>query len=428
MTPKAANAGSEGTMDRSATPIDPAIRRLQAIAGRVRAAVILERLLLLGASLGGIVLATVLVDAAFRWPTAIRLAILAAIGVFALESIRRSVLPVIRFRPTALDIALRIERRTPDLSGRLAAAIDFGVASRAKGETSPIVSSALGSAASSIEVSRLELPLRTERIRRAVAAMVVAAIAIGVPSALLPVEARIGLERTFIPWTDAQWPARTALRSLVEDGSVAARGRPFLLAVSLEKGDPSRERVEASYRLERQGDKGPWERIVLTRQQDRRFERRIPSDADSVEFMFETDDFETPVASVRLVTPPEVVDASIEIEPPAYASESRSRRRFELGPGTDRRATLPATQLAGSRATLALELSKSMPAPDQAALGGSLAGLPGSATVRSDGTRWIVEWTLEEPATIEPRLRDEHGLESIREPSFRIDVVSDEVP
>ncbi|MGA1401153.1 MAG: hypothetical protein ACO38P_12290, partial [Phycisphaerales bacterium] len=71
MPPKAANAGSEGTMDRSATPIDPAIRRLQAIAGRVRAAVILERLLLLGASLGGIVLATVLVDAAFRWPTAI---------------------------------------------------------------------------------------------------------------------------------------------------------------------------------------------------------------------------------------------------------------------------------------------------------------------------------------------------------------------
>ncbi|MGA1392045.1 MAG: hypothetical protein ACO38W_02695, partial [Phycisphaerales bacterium] len=425
------NDRREGPTDRSASPIDPAIRRLKAIAGRVRAVVLCERLLLLGASLGGIVLVAVLVDAAFRWPIAIRLAILAAIVAFGFESFRRSILPVIRFRPTPLDIALRIERRTPSLSGRLAAAVDFGVASMERSEASPIVASALGSMASTLDVSKLSLPIRTERIWRAIAAMVVAGIAVGVPSALLPVEARIGLERTLLPWRAAQWPARTELRSLVEDGSVAARGRPFVLAASLEKGDPSRERVEASYRIERDGEKGPWERIVLTRQQDRRFERRIPSDADSIEFLFETDDFETPVASVRLVTPPEILDASIEIEPPAYASSARPHRRFELGPGTDRRAAVPATQLAGSRATLSLELSKPMTAPETAALAEAMPGLPGDAMVRAETSpspRWIVEWTLEAPATIEPRLRDEHGLESIGAPAFRIDVVADEQP
>lgn len=416
---------------RAATPIDPAIRRLKAIANRVRAAVLWERMLLLAASLGGVVLVAVLVDAAFRWPMAIRLAILAAIVAFAFESVRRSLLPVIRFRPTALDIALRIERRAPALSGRLAAAVDFGTASAGRNDTSPLVASALGSAASAIDASALELPLRTERIWRALAALLVAAIAIGVPSALRPLEARIGLERTLLPWGDAVWPARTAVRSLVEDGSVAARGRPFVLAASLEKGDPARERVEASYRLERGGEKGPWERIVLTRQQDRRFERRIPSDADSIEFLFESDDFATPIASVRLVTPPEILDASIEIDPPAYASESRSTRRFELGPGTDRRAAVPAAQLAGSRAALSLDLSKPMPVPEAESIAAAMPGLPDSAIVRLEtapSPRWIVEWTLEDPTTLEPRLRDEHGLESLREPSFRIDVVADEPP
>ena len=431
MNPRNATAGLGGHAVRSASPIDPAIRRLDTIAARIRVAVLSERLLLLIAACSGLVLVAVLLDAAFRWPMAIRLAILAAIVVFAFESFRRLILPVIRFRPTALDIALRIERRTPALSGRLAAAIDFGVASRSGGVTSPIVASAVGSTASSIDASALALPIRTERIRRAIAAILVAAVAIGVPSALLPQESRIGLERTLLPWSDAQWPARTALRSLVEDGSVAARGRPFVLAASLEKGDPARERVEALYRLERNGEKGPWERIVLTRQQDRRFERRIPSDADSIEFLFETDDFETPIASVRLVTPPEIVDAAIEIEPPAYATASRSSRRFELGPGTDRRSTVPAAQLAGSLATLSLELSKPMPAPDQEAIPSTLPGLPETATVRlesSPSPRWIAEWTLEDPTTIEPRLRDEHGLESLREPSFRVDVVADEPP
>ncbi len=420
------------TASDAASPIDPAIRRLDALAGRVRMALVSERALLLIAMLGGVLLAAVLLDAAFRWPAVIRFAILMAIAALAIAIVRRSILPVVRFRPTALDMALRLERRTPSLSGRLASAVDFRVAARRSGHPpAPPIESALREAASRIDVTTLALPIRSDRIRRAIAAFLVSAIAIGLPALLLPTESRIGLERTLMPWSDAQWPARTALRSLVDDGSVAARGRPFVLAAELEKGDPGRERVEATYRVERGGEKGPWERIVLTRQQDRRFERRIPSDADSIEFLFETEDFETPVSTVRFVTPPEVVDATIGIEPPPYAVEARPSRRFELGPGTDRRAVVPAAQLAGSRATLVLELSKPMPAPQGDAIAETIPGLPDNAVVRAEDAtppRWIAEWTLEAPTAIEPRLRDEHGLESSREPVFRIDVVADEPP
>ena len=420
------------TAPDASSPIDPAIRRLDAIAGRVRMALVSERALLLIAMLGGALLAAVLLDAAFRWPAAIRFAILIAIAALAITIVRRSILPAVRFRPTALDIALRLERRTPSLSGRLASAVDFRVAARRSGHPSaPPIESALREAAARIDATALALPIRSDRIRRAIAAFLVSAIAIGLPALLLPTESRIGLERTLMPWSDAQWPARTALRSLVDDGSVAARGRPFVLAAELEKGDPGRERVEATYRVERGGEKGPWERIVLTRQQDRRFERRIPSDADSIEFLFETEDFETPVSTVRFVTPPEVVDATIGIEPPPYAVEARPSRRFELGPGTDRRAVVPAAQLAGSRATLVLELSKPMPAPQGDAIAETIPGLPDNAVVRAEDAttpRWVAEWTLEAPTAIEPRLRDEHGLESSREPVFRIDVVADEPP
>ena len=99
------------TAPDASSPIDPAIRRLDAIAGRVRMALVSERALLLIAMLGGALLAAVLLDAAFRWPAAIRFAILIAIAALAITIVRRSILPAVRFRPTALDIALRLERR-----------------------------------------------------------------------------------------------------------------------------------------------------------------------------------------------------------------------------------------------------------------------------------------------------------------------------
>lgn len=414
------------------SPIDPAIRRLDAIGSRIRAAVLSERLLRGLAALSGLVLLAVLLDAAFRWPSAVRGAILAAIAFLAAAFLRRSILPAIRFRPTPLDVALRIERRTPSLEGRLASAVDFRAEALRGGAVSPLAESAVSSAAASIDPRTLALPLRTERLRRAGGWMLAAAIAIAVPAALLPQAARIGLERTLLPFGSAQWPARTSVVSLVEDGSVAAKGRPFALSALLEKGDPARDRVEAVYRLVRGGSAGPWERILLTAQADRRFERRIPSDADSIEFAFETADAQSAISTVRFVEPPEVVEATVEIEPPAYAAPMRSARRFELGPGTDRRAAVPAPQLAGSRARLELALSKPMEPPaDADAIAQAIPGLPEGASLRAEPApqpRWVLEWTLEDPVAIEPRLRDEHGLESMREPSFRIDVVADEPP
>ena len=52
-------------------------------------------------------------------------AVRAVIAFAVYIDLRRFVLPALRFRPEPVDIALRIERMRPELSGRLASAVDF---------------------------------------------------------------------------------------------------------------------------------------------------------------------------------------------------------------------------------------------------------------------------------------------------------------
>jgi len=414
--------------------MDPILDRIRRLALVARLSLAAERSARILAWSIAALLAAILLDAAFRWPGAIRWVILAAMAAGLLAAARRSLLPGLRFRPEPVEIALRLERGRPDLRGRLASAVDFRL--RGADAVDPVAAAAVRDVASRLgeDARTLALDWRRDRIARSGGMLAAGVLIAASLLAAFPLEARIGLERTLAPWSAARWPARTEVADLVSI-EVAPRGRPLVLSAALVKGDPEQERVEAVVRIERDGVALPEEVLVLTRQGGRRFERRIPSDADRVTYFLRSEDHETDPRRIELVEPPEVLGATLAVEPPAYAAGDRSPQRIDLGPGTDRRASIAGAVLAGSRVELGLDLAKPLAVPEPSEQSGWLAevlpGLPADAVVSVDPQeprRWLAAWTMQSPVVCEPRLRDEHGLESTAGATYRIDAVADAPP
>jgi len=414
--------------------MDPILDRIRRLALVARLSLAAERSARILAWSIAALLAAILLDAAFRWPGAIRWVILAAMAAALLAAARRSLLPGLRFRPEPVEIALRLERGRPDLRGRLASAVDFRL--RGADSVDPVAAAAVREVASRLGAgaSLLSLDWRRDRLARSGGMLAAGALLAASLLAAFPLEARIGLERTLAPWSSARWPARTEVTDLVSI-EVAPRGRPLVLSAALVKGDPEQERVEAVVRIERDGVVLPEEVLVLTRQGGRRFERRIPSDADRVTYFLRSEDHETEPRRIELVEPPEVLGATLMVEPPEYAAADRATQRIDLGPGTDRRASMAGAILSGSRVVLGLDLAKPLPVPEPSAqaawLGEVLPGLPPEAVVSvdpQDPRRWLAAWTMQSPVVLEPRLRDEHGLESTTGATYRIDAVDDAPP
>lgn len=414
--------------------MDPILDRIRRLALVARLSLAAERSARILAWSIAALLAAILLDAAFRWPGAIRGVILAAMAAGLLAAARRSLLPGLRFRPEPVEIALRLERGRPDLRGRLASAVDFRL--RGADSVDPVAAAAVREVASRLGAgaSSLSLDWRRDRIARSGGMLAAGALLAASLLAAFPLEARIGLERTLAPWSSARWPARTEVADLVSI-EVAPRGRPLVLSAALVKGDPEQERVEAVVQVERDGVVLPEEVLVLTRQSGRRFERRIPSDADRVTYVLRSEDHETEPRRIELVEPPEVLGATLAVEPPEYAAGDRAPQRIDLGPGTDRRASMAGAVLSGSRVVLGLDLAKPLPVPEPSAqaawLGEVLPGLPPEAVVAvdpQDPRRWLAAWTMRSPVVLEPRLRDEHGLESTAGATYRIDAVDDAPP
>lgn len=414
--------------------MDPILRQLERVARLGRALLVAERSALIAAASLLAIAAAVLADAALRLPGVVRMAILCGgLGWLAI-AFRSRILPALRFHPRSVDLALRAELLDPQLAGRLASAVEF----RESGldRDNPLAAAAAERLAAEVAATPLPRLLRTQSLQRHAGALLLVAAAAGGAAAMLPQQALLGLERLVLPLGGARWPARTEVASLLADGSVLPAGRPVALAAELRKGDPARERVVAVVREFRDGRGGREEQLSMSRQADRRFERRFTAAGDEIEIRFRSADFESPPQRIRLVEPPAVLAAELSVEAPAYASAERPPQRFELGDGGDRRGRVAAPQLAGSAARLSILLNKpiAVPAGGEAvaeAARVALQGLPRDARVAadpSDPRRWVAAWTLSETVRIEPSLRDEHGLSAEAEPSFRVEVVEDAPP
>jgi hypothetical protein len=385
------------------------------------------------------------VDAAVRFPAALRGVILGGIAFAVVVDLRRFVLPALRFRPQPVELALRIERMRPELAGKLASAVEFEMSGAARG--SALAARAVRDAEERSAGAALGRVMRLKPTAlRACAALgcVVAVVAFAVVE---PSSASIAARRVLAPWSDAVWPARTALEALVADGSVAARGRPLALRARMTQGESARERVRAEYRFTRDGTAGEWIEVALARQPSGVFERFVDAEGDAVEVRFLTSDAATDVAKVRLVAPPAVTSLRARIEPPAYAAVAVAAREIDLGDGGDSRGIMRDPVLEGSALRVDIRLSREVPV----VAGASADGPRPSVMVTSAGTRdddaadararamdvavdpadptlWTVTCEAQAPTRISIQLVDADGIDADDETVLAFDTIADRAP
>lgn len=401
----------------------------------------------------------VALDALARFPAIIRIAALAiGASTMALLTVRWW-WPALRFNPPLTALALRVERQRPELAGELASSVEF----QSRGSGHALEARAverterLAAGASFMDI------VRRDRVGRALVGL---AAALAIPVLFFvadPTMASIGAQRALLPWNGAEWPARTMVQSLMDGVTHLPRGSAVLLRAEAVRGDPASMRPFVRYRQLREGVPGPWRDLTLARQQAGVFERPIEIDADAIEYRFGTSDALTPIASIELVTPPAVRQATLTATPPAYAAAIVEPRRVELGTGTDARAVVATPILAGSTVDIDFELTRAIPIPSDpearrlwasTAFGATLpaqaivesaevtdAGAPsddaaiaaaplidGAARRDAKSSRLRLRARVEEDLALTVSLRDEHGILSDEGSHYRIPVAQDRAP
>lgn len=470
-------SGGGGQIDGVSVSPDDAIEavreRLLGIRRKAWAMLVLRRICLLLACVGAVGLLLGLIDYALRLPVPVRVVLWAGgVGVLAVV-IARWVVPAIRFRPSLTEIALRIERsaggRAAGLEGLLASGLELS-----ESATGGTIGRGLGRRAA-VEAARRFHGYRARDLVMAAPAGRGAAVLCGVvvalllPGLLAPSLAWTGAQRVLTPWTDAQWPKRTLVADVTDQGvHPAGVALPLRAAVMRTNRPEGQTSVVARYRVIGEDDRaGPTQRALLTGQARRvgvpdpdagdgdgeLYERLIDPVAPGgeevasfeVEYWFETEDDSTRPTRVRVVTPPEVVSAEARVTPPEYAAASLSEGgRYvlgaqELGAGMDERAVIGPV-LAGSR--IELEISTNKPLANAPILRESTRHESGGsrdpserfdiADVRFEAVentnRWRASWTLSESVRLPLVLRDEYELTNRDEAIFAFDAVRDRPP
>ncbi|MFZ4749737.1 MAG: hypothetical protein ACOYMM_04415 [Phycisphaerales bacterium] len=412
------------------------VRTVVRLAGTARAlriaGAMASLIVLVAASVAGVAA----LDAAVRFPAVLRALMLAAIAFFVVVDVRRFVLPALRFRPEPVDIALRIERMRPELAGRLASAVEFEMSGTARG--SALAARAIRDAEERAVGAALGKVIRVKptAVRLAVAALCVAASAAF--AVLEPGAASIAVRRVLAPWSDAVWPARTAVEGLVADGSVAARGRPLALRARMTQGEAERERVRAEYRITRDGVAADWIEVGLARQPSGEFERFIDADGELVEVRFLTSDAATEIAKVRLVPPPAVASAEARIEPPAYAAAAVRARVEQLGDCSGSRGIMRDAILEGSAVSFDLRLTRAVPfdpakPPLKVVAASGEAGVADAAVARievdpADPAHWTISCRAREATRLSLALVDADGIAGDDEVVLAFDTIADRPP
>ena len=388
----------------------------------------------LGSAIGAVAFVAAL-DWIVRFPDWLRLGILGVVVVLLWGSLRRLFAPALAFRPTPIDLALRIERSEPSMAGRLASGVEFAAAGLAG--TNPFIGRTVEDVAS--RVAGLSV-LGALRPSRPLASMAPAAAGVIVAAALtmaFPETASIAVRRVLLPLGSAAWPARTAVETLMGGEAFRPKGEAIVLAARLSRGDSDDARIVARVRSRRGEVFGPAEDLVLTRQSDGRYERVLEGDPsrDAIEIAFIASDSDSEPTVIEFVPRPAIAASRLKAVPPEYARSAIESRELELGDGTDERATVREPLLAGTSVTLEITLDRALPAPDGAAAGWSpwrLVPTAVSAT-RLPGSpeTWSMTWiagTPGMPETLELGLVDALGITNGETIRFRIPSFRDQPP
>ena len=415
------------------------LRTLRAARARIRRVLLVERLAqALAFGLAAIVAAVVL-DRVLRLPPAVRVVELLLLVGGGIAWFVMRVLPAIRFAPPLVEVALRMERGHGEARGILAAGTDLAEA----GAPTDLVT---GMLAHQVVQRASEVVERADRgsvdprpARRASARAAIAAAIFAVMVVVSPESARIALLRLATPFADVQWPARTMVEPAMAS-TVHPRGSALPLRARTVRGEPGSMRVEAQYRLVRDGA-GEWRTVLLSAQPDGSFERLVETDGEAIEVLFRTEDMETLPVTVRLVQAPAVESARASIEPPAYARGAVDARMVDLGNGTDRRATLSPPVLSGSMITLQLSMRGTIEPPVDADVRSSwlartvsIMGADGRAiapefTVDAANTAsWTLRWMAGGRGVVELKPEGAEGIIPTERIAFEIPAIDDAPP
>ncbi len=430
-----------------------------------------------------VVVGAVLLDYLFRLPAALRgLMWVGGLALFV-AGVIRAVLPAWRFRPSLVEVALRVEHspeaKSRGLDGRLASALELGTVSQPESDQSAEMTAAAVADSlarfKSINVSGATL-LSSARAQRGMGGLALTLLPVLAGFLLVPQYAKIGLARTLTPWTDAAWPKRTMVISATAI-TAHALDTPLNLraAVTRSNRQAGRTDVTVAYRVSIGGVLGPETRILLNPAKNSpvdpgadTYEAALSRDAlrlaaglgagagaDStaddgrprvLEFRFITRDDETPLERVILVERPRITRLVTNITPPDYAVDSPVVASGESDVALDaqHRATLGPV-LAGSTVTLTAELSKPVPTPGVPEAPKPINGLPPTREAWAAATlgttvlpenavwdlapdRWRLTWTAAANTSLAIRPIDAFDITAADEAAITVSVVQDTPP
>lgn len=318
-------------------------RLVDRVARRAHTALLTEAWCLALAAVCGAVILLVVLDFAFRLPRGVRVLHLAALGYGVYVLARRVVLPAVRFRPTASEVALRIERadEAARARDRLASGLELARPSgtdASNGLTKQLAAQAVAGADSVAKQIGETRFVRTRSARRAAGLLAAVVIVVAGTGLAAPGLASIGLRRTLMPLGDTAWPKRTAVADAT-GVKVHPIGEPLSMRALLTKTNlpAGKSEVVAFYRLHTTDGAGSRQRVVLTAQgrgavydgaEGELYERLIEpggtlAEGDEIEYWFETSDNRSVPARVRLAERPRVTRLSATVRPPAYAEQIR---------------------------------------------------------------------------------------------------------
>lgn len=417
---------------------------------KARMVLVARRVMLVAAWVVGVAVALALLDYALRVPGWLRsLTLPVWIGVLWVTA-RRWLVPAWRFRPSATDLALRVERAIPELRGKLASAVDLALGRGAlpTENSRKMAAVVVRSAAEAWGGRSASALVRTDGLRRSARGFGAAMIVCLGLLAVSPAYWWIGVQRVFVPWGGAAWPKRTGVADATGT-SVHPLGEslPLRAVVTRSPLSPDRTDVVARYRLIAGGVPGAWRTELLTWQNREAstevstsdalgretrsvasgplFERLIDPAGEALEYRLSTDDDQTPTRTVRLVPPPALVSARAVITPPGYSGGEALN--LDMGAGSDERAIAPSS-LRGSRVELTLTMNK--PSRIEPALMEQLRLVGGSeaakgAVAGGSGSVATLEWTLGDPVRLVIRPIDEYGIAAPEDFSLRFDSSDD---
>lgn len=480
MSDRADQTASEQTLAGGGSAFDSALiaRAMERLRSAARRRLLVERGAGLLAAGVAAVIGAVVLDFLFRLPVAMRGVMwVGGLGLLA-AGVARVVGPAWRFRPSLVEVALRVEHSEEaarsGLRGRLASALELGSKTMGEGGQSPEMSAALVSDSlarfRAINVSGATL-LSSSRAQRGMAGLAISLLPVLAAFWLVPQHARIGLSRTLTPWTDAAWPKRTAVLSAT---SVAAHplDTPLNLRAIVTRSNlrAGRTDVTAVYRFTVDGVAGPETRILLNPVKGAEgaaeadaYEAALSRDAlrlaagvgaeggerdqrpRVLEFWFKTRDDETAVERIALVERPRITRVSATVTPPTYAQGSSvvASGESDVSLDAERRGTLGPV-LAGSTVSLTAELNKGVPTPGAEGVKGEsdvsltleawvaatlgTTKVPEGARWELSAERWKLTWTATGTQELSLRPIDAYDIPAAESTSVAVTVAADAPP